>query len=77
MTIEDGNQKPVTVADLIAYLKKLPKDLPVAYERYSEQCLLALDEIYLAEKCLPRPDGWVQHARPDMPTQKYLILPGN
>ena len=69
--------KPVTVADLIEHLKTKPQNLPVAYRRFSEQCLLDLDDIYIIEKCLPRSDGWVQDKRSDMETQEYLMFPGN
>lgn len=37
--------KPVTVADLIAFLEKQPKDMVVAYKAYSENNLLGLDMI--------------------------------
>ncbi len=67
----------MTVAELIAYLQKQPQDLPVAYCVYSEQELLREEHIRIVEACYPRPDGWVQDARPDMPKQKYLLFPGN
>lgn len=67
----------MTVAELIKFLKKQPQDLPVAIEMYSEQYLLDIDEIKIVELCDPRPDGWVQNKRPDMPYQKYLLFPGN
>ena len=67
----------MTVADLIALLQSKPQDALVAYQRYSEQCLLEPDEIRTMEACAPRPDGWVQDKRPDMPSQTYLLLPGN
>lgn len=67
----------MTVAELIAILEAQPQDLLVAYRKYSEQVLLEAGDIYIAEMCEPRPDGWVQNARPDMPTRGYLIFPGN
>lgn len=67
----------MTVADLIEFLKKQPQDLLVAYEKFSEQCLLNADEIKTKELCDPRPDGWVQNKRSDMPHRTYLMFPGN
>ena len=69
--------KPMTVKDLIAILKKYPKNLPVCYEMCSEQLLLEEQDIKVAPLCLPREDGWVADARPDKPTQNYLVFPGN
>lgn len=67
----------MTVAEFIAYLQMQPQEMQVAYHRYSEQCLLDVDDIYIADLCAPRPDGWIEDIRPDKPTQKYLLLPGN
>ena len=67
----------MTVAELIEFLKTQPQDIPVAYQLFSEQTLLDASQIRVDEFCLPRPDGWVQYKRPDMPSQKYLIFPGN
>ena len=67
----------MTVAELIAYLQTQPQDLQVAYVCYSEQRLLAATEIDIVERCEPRPDGWIEDKRPDKPTQRYLLLPGN
>lgn len=67
----------MTVAELITFLQTQPQDIQVAYEIYSEQQLLAVEEITIGEYCAPRPDGWVHSARPDKPTQKYLVFPGN
>jgi hypothetical protein len=67
----------MTVAELIAYLQTQPQDLQVAYRLYSEQCLLGVKDIELKEACTPRPDGWIQDKRKDMPTQLYLMFPGN
>lgn len=67
----------MTVAELIVFLQTQPQDLPVAYECYSEQCLLRVDQIRIYEGCAPRQDGWIHKNRPDMPRQKYLLLPGN
>jgi hypothetical protein len=67
----------MTVAELIEKLQTFPQHLPVAYRCYSEQVLLKDDELKVREFCLPRPDGWVQSKRPDMPSQPYLLFPGN
>ncbi len=67
----------MTVLELIEFLKTQPQDLLVCYQIHSEQDLLESDMIFVAEYCEPRPDGWVQDARPDKPTRKYLVFPGN
>lgn len=67
----------MTIAELIEVLKTKPQDLQVAYELYSEYCLLEAQHIKIRPLCAPRPDGWVHAARPDKPTQHYLVLPGN
>lgn len=67
----------MTVAEMIAFLQTQPQELQVAYRCCSEQVLLEADEIKIAEKCQPRPDGWIQDKRPDKLTQMYLLLPGN
>lgn len=67
----------MTVSELIEILKSYPKDLEVAYYKYSEQCLLEEKEISIEEFCLPRPDGWIENKRPDKPFKEYLVLPGN
>lgn len=69
--------KPITVSDLVAYLQTQPQDLPVAYCLYSEYALMDIDEIHVLELCAPRPDGWIHNSRPDKPTQKYIVFPGN
>jgi hypothetical protein len=65
------------VKELVALLQQFPQDLPVAYQRYSEYVLLEAKEITTQPMCHPRPDGWIHEARPDMPSRKYLVLPGN
>jgi hypothetical protein len=67
----------MTVRELIEHLKTLPGDMPVAYDRYSEQCLMEVNEITVQDLCHPREDGWIQDKRPDMPTIKYVVFPGN
>jgi len=67
----------MTVAQLIDFLKTQPQDILVAYDCYSEQCLLRPEEIELKYCCPPRPDGWVEYKRPDKSVQQYLIFPGN
>lgn len=68
---------PMTVADLIRFLRRQPQDLLVAYHCCSEQCLLEASEIKVKRFCEPRPDGWIQDERPDKPARQYLVLPGN
>ena len=67
----------MNVKELIAFLKKQPQDLPVAYRIYSEQCLLEEKDIVIEEQCVARPDGWVQSKRNDTPCRDYLMFPGN
>ena len=67
----------MTVKELVAFLCKQPQDLVVLYRCYSEQALLECHDIEIQQLCLPRTDGWVQNARPDKPTQPYLVFPGN
>jgi hypothetical protein len=67
----------MTVRELIKYLLTLDQDMIVAHRMFSEQCELNIDEIAVVDLCYPRSDGWIQNARPDMPTRKYLLLPGN
>ena len=67
----------MNVAELIEFLKTQPQDFEVAYSVYSEQCLMNTGDIGVLKACVARPDGWIQDARPDMPTQGYLLFPGN
>lgn len=67
----------MTISDLIAFLQKQPQDMMVAYELYSEQCILDIEDIKIKELCIPRSDGWIQNKRPDVPSQLYLVFPGN
>ena len=67
----------MTVAELIELLKTYPQDLPVAYQKYSEQCMLEPKDISVESLCVEREDGWVANKRPDKPTVEYLVLPGN
>ena len=69
--------KPMTVGQLIAELLQYDPSLPVVYKCFSEQCLLEPEHITVDDLCEPRPDGWVHSQRPDKPTIKYLVLPGN
>lgn len=69
--------QPVTVAKLIKHLQTLPPHLLVAYQIYSDQVLLELSDLNIEDHCPPRPDGCIQSKRPDMPTQSYLMFPGN
>jgi hypothetical protein len=67
----------MNVAELIEYLKQQPQDMQVAIKMYSEQVLLEAKNIEVHNLCEPRPDGWIQDKRPDKPTRKYLVFPGN
>jgi len=67
----------MTIKELINLLEKQPQDILVAYKCFSEQCLLEEEDIEIKSLCKHREDGWIQDARPDMPTQQYLIFPGN
>lgn len=67
----------ITVAQLIAHLKTLPQEAPVAYGLHSEQCLMEMDQIDVVELGVARPDGWVHNVRPDKPTITYVLFPGN
>lgn len=71
----EGNK--MTVKELINFLEKQPQEILVAYELYSEQCLLKEKDISVVELCHPRSDGWIQDRRPDMGTEEYLLFPGN
>ena len=67
----------MTVSELIELLKTYPQDLPVAYDKYSEQCILEAKDLSVQSLCAEREDGWVANARPDKPTIEYLVFPGN
>jgi hypothetical protein len=60
----------MTVAELILFLQTQPQDLPVAFELYSEQCLLKAEDITVQELGLPRNDKWVHDKRPDQPSHR-------
>lgn len=64
----------MTIKELIALLQSKPQDLQVAYSKYSEYCLLEAGDLEIKALCEPRDDGWIHDARPDKPTQDYLIL---
>ena len=67
----------MAVKELIKFLQKQPQGLQVAFECYSEHCLLEFDDIKILDLCVPRDDGWVHDKRPDKKSQTYLIFPGN
>lgn len=67
----------MSVSELIEFLKTQPQHLPVVYKCCSEYDTLTADQIEVKDLCRERPDGWVHCNRPDMPTQAYLVLPGN
>jgi hypothetical protein len=74
---DESKEQNMTVKELITILQSKPPDLPVAYEIYSEYCLLEADRITIKSLCAPREDGWVHDKRPDKPSQDYLVFPGN
>ena len=67
----------MTVADLIEFLKTQPQDLTVAYAMCSEYDTLQQKDISVMVLREARADGWIHNARPDKPTQQYLVFPGN
>jgi hypothetical protein len=67
----------MTVKQLIKFLETQPQNLQVVFRQFSEQRLIEIKDIAIEEHCEPREDGWVQNKRPDKPTKKYLVLPGN
>ena len=67
----------MNVAELIRFLQTQPQDLLVAYSLYGAKCLLGVEQFGSFEACAPRPDGWIQDKRPDMPAKTYLLFPGN
>ncbi|MDD5189419.1 MAG: hypothetical protein PHE50_00070 [Dehalococcoidales bacterium] len=69
----------MTVSELIDFLKDYPSKMPIAFKIYSEYCLLDPKEtkIELKELSFPRSDGWIHDKRPDVPSQTYLVFPGN
>jgi len=67
----------MTVAELIEFLKTQPQDIQVAYQCYSENLLLDVDDIGVEKLCNVRNDGWVANFREDKPSQDYLVFPGN
>lgn len=67
----------MTVAQLIELLQAHDPNALVAYHRYSEWCLMEPREVCAGAACEPRPDGWVQARRPDLPQVPYVFFPGN
>lgn len=67
----------MTVKELIEKLQTFPQDLPVAYNLYSEYCLLEAKDIRLETLGVARADGWVHFRRPGEPTAEYVLFPGN
>lgn len=68
----------MVVSELIDFLKQFPLGMPIVFRCYSEACVLKPHEIVVEEMSIPRPrDGWVHAKRPDVPSQKYLVFPGN
>jgi hypothetical protein len=70
--------KPVTVENLIEYLKTQPRDMLVVYGLYSEYKLLELKDIAVKKMQPHRNDGWVHtYPREQPETIEYLTFPGN
>jgi len=67
----------MTVKELIEFLQTQPQEIQVAYRCCSEYDILDAKYIEIKELCAPRPDGWVQAARPDMQAFQYLCFPSN
>lgn len=67
----------MTVSELITFLLAKPQDIQVAYCLFSEYALMEIKDIEVVTAVPPRNDGWVARARPDKPTQQYLMFPGN
>lgn len=67
----------MTVKELISFLETQPQHLVVAYRRCSEQVLLDVADITVADLCEARADGWIESKRPDKPNKPYLLFPGN
>lgn len=65
------------VKELIEYLQKQDQHALVAYKFCSDWALLEARDIDTCEACEPRADGYIQAKRPDKPTMKYLLFPGN
>lgn len=70
----------MTVKQLIEFLQTQDQNLVIGYEIYSEHQLMELEQIEVKELQPARPDGWIHDvwgAEPKLPTEKYLIFPGN
>ena len=67
----------MNVEQLIAHLQTFDPKLEVIYRLHSECCILDKEDVDVGQACKPRPDGWVQNYRKDMPSQLYLMFPGN
>lgn len=67
----------MTVAELIALLQTQPQDLPVAFRQFSEYSVMEAEHIDLMDLQAARADGYIGDARPDKPTQQWLVFPGN
>jgi hypothetical protein len=65
------------VKELIAFLQTQPQDVPVAFCQYSDYTAMEIEHIVLQDLQSARVDGYVGAARPDKPTEKWLVFPGN
>lgn len=67
----------MNVKQLIEVLKTYDQSLPVAYEIYSEQCLLTDEDLRVKNLGEARLDGWAHNYREDAPSFSYLVFRGN
>lgn len=67
----------MTVRELIEFLKTQPQDALVAFCQYSDYTAMEAEHIDLMNLQSARVDGYVGEARPDKPTQQWLVFPGN
>lgn len=67
----------MNIKELIEHLQTFPQDMEVAYEKYSEQCILTKEDVGIALRCHAREDGWIENFRKDKPSKEYLLFPGN
>lgn len=67
----------MTVAELIAFLQTQPQEMPILFQQYSDYTELRAEQINVEEHGVQRGDGYVGRARPDQPSRKFLVFPGN
>lgn len=67
----------MNVSELIRILSGFPQDLDIAYEKFSEYCLMEPGDISHETLGEARSDGWVPDYRVDKPVREYIVFPGN